>query len=166
MYERVLNGTLLIDKDSEHKTRALCYMQYLTLCLNNNVIPKGLHIKLNISLAKRNVNSKVINKFQSKLTNILKRASIEVTRLIRNYYGRESNTHPSCLNESLYNQLLVIKRKKLSKLVCRKVSALEIKNVEYHPNRWCRKSKRLVPNQLDRIYHEDYVVNLSEQIVS
>ncbi|KAI0989521.1 hypothetical protein GJ496_002537 [Pomphorhynchus laevis] len=43
---------------------------------------------------------------------------------------------------------------------------MEIKNVEYHPNRRFRKSKRLVPNQLDRICHEDYEVNLSEQIVS
>ncbi|KAI0987442.1 hypothetical protein GJ496_000056 [Pomphorhynchus laevis] len=91
----------------------------------------------------------------------LSNSSIQLTRALRDYYGKIYNTTPSKYNIDLYDRCTRRKCKKLSSLYNRYVNVKELANIEHHPNRIFNKRK----SRRQKFVHnsDQYLKNISDR---
>ncbi|KAI0981573.1 hypothetical protein GJ496_006524 [Pomphorhynchus laevis] len=140
------------------RTTCTAHMQYLSFCLENKIISKGLKLKKPLSVSKSTNGNADVENLRIKWNKILNKASVELTRALRNYYGKISNGIMYPLNQELYNQIIWNKVKKLSKLTRRNVHPIELARIQFHPNRKYTLKTRKRSNK----YNLNSVINLSK----
>ncbi|KAI0979082.1 hypothetical protein GJ496_009818, partial [Pomphorhynchus laevis] len=140
------------------RTTCTAHMQYLSFCLENKIISNGLKLKKPLSVSKSTNGNADVENLRIKWNKILNKASVELTRALRNYYGKISNGIMYPLNQELYNQIIWNKVKKLSKLTRRNVHPIELARIQFHPNRKYTLKTRKRSNK----YNLNSVINFSK----
>ncbi|KAI0989851.1 hypothetical protein GJ496_007500 [Pomphorhynchus laevis] len=147
------------------RTISLAHMQFLSGCINHNVIPNGLKLKKRLHVTKNvNAPTPLVNKLELKCSRILHRAGIDLTRAIRDYYDRLYNETNGQDNEHLFARLISKKCRKLSKLTGKHVAHEELIQISHHPNRRFMRFRNSSKNTSNLVLNpEKFVVNMTKE---